>query len=198
MDITLYVPYSYASPETDFQYTGKEITPEEYTKRMVTAYEKYKRCIDEVNMNRAWGRNVASLGYQKEPVNIKQLSYYYEEMKAVMRFPGGREATIDELIDYFQTGEPFIADINMPYLGNEKYADIESEIKSWAKECRKINALTDISDEEKVTYFSKKDMKIKFDNAKSTAILKDCKMIEYINNRTFRFLVGEIVFVKEV
>lgn len=198
MDITLYVPYSYASPIKDFQYNGKEITPEEYSERMISSYKKYKKCIDEVNMNRAWGQNVAALGYQKEAVNIKQLSYYYEEMKARMVFPDNSDVTIDELIEYFQTGEPFIVNINMPYLGNEKYADVESEVKSWAKECRKINALDDISDEEKVTYFSKKDLKIKFDNAKSTAILKDCKMIEYINNRTFTFLVGEIIFVKEI
>ena len=198
MDITLFVPYSYASPETDFKYEGREITAEEYSKKMVAAYEKYKRGIDETNLNNAWGTNVASRGYHKERVEVKQLSYYYEEMKANIRFPNNREVTIDELINYFQTSEPFIIRINMPYLGNEKYADIESEIKSWAKECIKINSLKDLSDEEKVTYFSKKDLKIKFENAKSTAILKDCKMIEYINNRTFEFLVGEIIFIKEI
>lgn len=198
MDITLFVPYAYASPETDFKYNGKEITAEEYSKRLVSTYEKYKRGIDEVHYENALGTNIANRGYRKEHVEIKQLSFYYEEMKAVLRFPRGREATIDELIDYYQTGEPFIAVINMPYLGNEKHADVESEIKSWAKECVKVNSLTDISDEEKITYLSKKDLKIKFDNAKSTAILKDCKMITYINNRTFEFLVGEIVFVKEI
>ena len=197
MEITLCVPYSDGDPNTGFQYTGKAIGRQEYAKMMIAAYDKYKAGTNEVIMNNKLGTNIARLGYRKEPIKVKQSGYYFQDMPARIMGPRGRDITIDELIHYYQTGEPFIVTINMYKLGDVKNCDIESEIKSWAKECIKVNNCAKFSTAEKIAYLSKKDLKVKFNEAKSTAVLRDCKMIEYVNNRTFVFLVDEIVFITE-
>ncbi len=197
MDITLSVPYSFGDPKDGFQYSGREIGRDEYAKMMVSAYDKYKTGTDDVIYNNRLGTNIAKSNVRKEFVKVKPLKYYFQDMPAKLFGPKKREMTIDELIHYYQTGEPFVVVINMFRLGDKENCDIESEIKSWARECVKVNSCTKFSTEEKLTYLSKKDLKVKFNEAKSNAVLKDCKMIEYINNRTFAFLVDEIVFIRE-
>ena len=53
-----------------------------------------------------------------------------------------------------------------------------------------------MTDEEKVSGFTKRDLKLEFPGNKSSALLKDTKMIDIVNNHTFAFLVDEIIFLK--
>ena len=73
--------------------------------------------------------------------------------------------------------------------------DLETDMKSWLRECVKIKNNPHFSDAEKIQYSSKKNLKIKFDDAKSQAILQNCKMMDYKNNHTFVFIVEKIIFV---
>lgn len=197
MEITLSVPYSFGDPKEGFKYEGMEIGWKEYAKMMIDAYNKYKSGTDEMMINNRLGTNISRNMYRKEYVKVKQTGCYFEDMPSRLLGPGGREMTIDELIRYFQTGQPFVCVINMYKLGDPKNCDIESEIKSWARECVRVNNCKKFSTEEKIAYLSKKDLKVKFNEAKSMAVLRECKMIEYVNNRTFVFLVDEIVFITE-
>jgi hypothetical protein len=76
-------------------------------------------------------------------------------------------------------------------------SSLESDMKVWMRECLKVTRNPKFSEAEKIQYLSKKNMKIKFDDAKSSAVLYNCKMVDVKNNTTFVFIVEKIIFVTE-
>ena len=104
-----------------------------------------------------------------------------------------QEISIDELLEYHTTQEPFIIDIQLPIY--EKNEDLEPEVKAWIRETIRINREIDEA-EDRLRGFSKRDFRIEFPNSKSSALLKDTKMVDIVNNHTFMFLVDRIIFSK--
>lgn len=193
----LYIPYSNGDPEEGFRYDRPELTKEQYAKLLVDTYKKYKTGVWEMFASQRLGTNIAVNEYDKEYAKYRQQDYYYANTPVNIRRIDNQEMTIDELIHYFQTGEPFILIVNTPFLGREEYADIATDVKGWCRECKRITESGKFTAEEQIAYLSKKTMKVKFDQSKSSAILRNCKMVQVVNNRTFAFLVEEIIFITE-
>ena len=63
------------------------------------------------------------------------------------------------------------------------------------RETMKINSSEDLTDEERVTGYTKRDLKLEFPNSTSSAILRNTKLIDIVNNHTFAFLVEQIIFL---
>ena len=80
-------------------------------------------------------------------------------------------------------------------LSYEKNEELEPEIKAWKRETRKINLAPDLTDEQRVAGYTKRDLKLKFKDSASSALLKNTKMVDIVNNHTFAFLVEEIIFL---
>lgn len=192
----IYIPYSNGDPNEGFRYDKPEISKEQYSRMLIDTYNKYKDGVWDMYTTRL-GYNMSRNNYEKEYVKYKQQDYYYANTPVVIKSINGGEITIDELIHYFQTEEPFIVIINMPYLGSEENADLASDIKGWCRECKRITESGKFSNAEQIAYLSKKTMKVRFDESKSSAVLRNCKMIQVVNNRTFAFIVEKIVFVTE-
>lgn len=197
--VTVSVPYLYGDPRSDFKYEGRELTENVYSKLMVDTYNKYKDGIYDMLSSHRLGTNLAINDFHKENNVYTQQKYYYDESKVDIFNGGNQEMTIDELIHYYQTGEPFVIIINMYAMTRdpEKGGDPELEVsmKGWANESRKIHTCPKFSQAEKIQYLSKKSLKLKFDDAKSAAVLQNCKIIDCITNTTFAFLVEKIIFV---
>lgn len=189
--ITLMVPYSNGDPEKGFKYEGGNITEQQYSRLMIDTYNKYKDGVYETFTER-YGDNISINNYEKEIVHYAQQQYYYDETKVDIFSGSGSPMTIDELIHHYQTQTPFIIVVDMYKLGY--YPDLETDMKSWLRECIKIKTNPHFSAAEKIQYSSKKTMKIKFDDAKSQAILQNCKMVDYKNTHTFVFIVEKIIF----
>ena len=190
--ITLLVPYSNGDAIKGFQYEGGDITEQQYSRMMVETYNKYKNGVWDTYIERA-GMNMAINNYEKEIVHYAQQQYYFDETKVDIFNAGYGEITIDELIRYYQNRNPFILIIDMYKMSENP--DLETDMKSWLRECVKIKNNPHFSDAEKIQYSSKKNLKIKFDDAKSQAILQNCKMMDYKNQHTFVFVVEKIIFV---
>ena len=190
--ITLLVPYSNGDAIKGFQYEGGDITEQQYSRMMVETYNKYKNGVWDTYIERA-GMNMAINNYEKEIVHYAQQQYYFDETKVDIFNAGYGEITIDELIRYYQNRNPFILIIDMYKMSENP--DLETDMKSWLRECVKIKNNPHFSDAEKIQYSSKKNLKIKFDDAKSQAILQNCKMMDYKNQLTFVFIVEKIIFV---
>lgn len=190
--ITLLVPYSNGDAIKGFQYEGGDITEQQYSRMMVDTYNKYKNGVWDTYIERA-GMNMAINNYEKEIVHYAQQQYYFDETKVDIFNAGYCEITIDELIRYYQNRNPFILIIDMYKMSENP--DLETDMKSWLRECVKIKNNPHFSDAEKIQYSSKKNLKIKFDDAKSQAILQNCKMMDYKNQHTFVFIVEKIIFV---
>lgn len=190
--ITLMVPYSNGDAVKGFKYDGGDITEQQYSRLMVDTYNKYKNGVWDTYIERA-GMNMAINNYEKEIVHYAQQQYYFDETKVDIFNAAGGDITIDELIRLYQTRNPFILIVDM-YKMNDN-PDLETDMKSWLRECVKIKNNPHFSDAEKIQYSSKKNLKIKFDDAKSQAILQNCKMMDYKNNHTFVFIVEKIIFV---
>lgn len=206
METILKVPYNYSDPNHDYDASDEiimdqsniasviawEKSKKEHEQKLVEAYKKYKPMIDR-NINRL-GCNIAINNEgPKEKTNFKQQQTYFTETKAIIRNMNNQEISIDELLEYHTTQEPFIIDIQLPIY--EKNEDLEPEVKAWIRETIRINREIDEA-EDRLRGFSKRDFRIEFPNSKSSALLKDTKMVDIVNNHTFMFLVDRIIFSK--
>ena len=206
MEAVLKVPYNYSDPDHDFDCSEEFVfdgsvesvnrwkqMKNEYQKKMVDAYKKYRPVIDR-NIHRM-GHNLAINNEgDKEKTNFRQQNVYFADTKAIVRDIDNKEIYIDDLIAFYKSGEMFIIDLQLPIY--EKNEELEPEIKSWIRETTKINKCVEMTDEEKVSGFTKRDLKLEFPGNKTSALLKDTKMVDIINNHTFAFLVSEIIFLK--
>lgn len=202
MEATLLVPYNYSDPDHDFD-CGEEIgavddyvkwrqNMSNYNQKMMKVYQTYKPIINR-NMHRL-GQNLAINNEgAKEKTNFKQQGVYMAETLAFIRDMDNREMDIDTLINYYKTGEMFIIDLQLPIY--EKNEELEPEIKAWKRETRKINLAPDLTDEQRIAGYTKRDLKLKFKDSTSSALLKNTKMVDIVNNHTFAFLVEEIIFL---
>lgn len=191
MEATLLVPYSYSDPDHDFDYE-REVSIEEYNESMVSTYRKYKPIIDR-NMHRL-GTNLAINNEgEKERNQYRRQNVYMSETKAKICDMHNHEISIDQLIGYYKSGEMFIVDLQLPiYDQNE---ELEPEINSWIIETMKINKTVELTDEERLAGYTKRDMKLKFKDSNSSALLRNTKMVDVVNNHTFAFLVEQITFL---
>lgn len=205
METILKIPYNYSDPAHDFDASDELVydgSPEsirewnkmksDHEKLLLATYRKYKPIIDR-NIHR-FGHNMAINNEGlKEHTNYKQVKTYITETKAFIRDMNNREISIDTLLEYYKSQEPFIIDIQMPVY--EKNEELEPEVKAWKRETNNIN-LNVLDPEDKLRGFSKRDFRIEFPNCTSAALLKDTKMIDIVNNHTFMFLVDQIIFLK--
>lgn len=206
MEAILKVPYNYSDPDHDFDCSEEFVfdgsietvnrwkqMKNEYQKKMVDTYKKYRPMIDR-NIHRM-GHNLAINNEgEKEKTNFRQQNVYFADTKAIVRDIDNKEIYIDDLIGFYKSGEMFIIDLQLPIY--EKNEELEPEIKSWIRETNKINKCVEMTDEEKVSGFTKRDLKLEFPGNKTSALLKDTKMVDIVNNHTFAFLVSEIIFLK--
>lgn len=206
MEAILKVPYNYSDPDHDFDCSDEFVfdgsaesvsqwkqMKNEYQKKMVDTYKKYRPVIDR-NIHRM-GQNLAINNEgEKEKTNFRQQNVYFADTKAIVRDIDNKEIYIDDLIAFYKSGEMFIIDLQLPIY--EKNEELEPEIKSWIRETSKINKCVEMTDEEKVSGFTKRDLKLEFPGNKTSALLKDTKMVDIVNNHTFAFLVSEIIFLK--
>lgn len=197
MRAVLYVPYSNGDARNGFKY-DKEISQKEYANAMVEYYNQHKDGIDSVFMSKGLGRNIAVNPFRKEKVKYNQQTFYYQPVEAKVFDIDGKDEKIDELIQFYKTGEQFIVIIALLNLSSaDESGELESDIKAWTRESVKINKTNKMTEDEKIKSLSKKSLKLKFKDSKSSAILKNCKMIEVYSRNKFALLVESIDFVQE-
>jgi len=197
MRAVLYVPYSNGDARNGFKY-DKEISQKEYANAMVEYYNQHKDGIDSVFMSKGLGRNIAVNPFRKEKVKYSQQTFYYQPVEAKVFDIDGKDEKIDELIQFYKTGEQFIVIIALLNLSSaDESGELESDIKAWTRESVKINRTNKMTEDEKIKSLSKKSLKLKFKDSKSSAILKNCKMIEVYSRNKFALLVESIDFVQE-
>lgn len=206
MDAILKVPYNYSDPSHDFDASDEFVfdgsmesmmewkkIKQEHEKHMIDTYKKYKPMIDR-NIRRL-GQNIAINDEgAKERTNFQQQKVYLTETKAIVRDMNNREISIDTLLEYYKTKEPFIIDLQLPVY--EKNDELEPEVKAWKRETMRINREIE-SAEDRLRGFSKRDFRLEFPGSTHNALLKDTKMVDIVNNHTFMFLVDQIIFSKQ-
>lgn len=199
MKATLFLPYAIGDPVKGFKYDDPNFTDRMYIQIMTEDYNQYKDSINSiVSNNYDRRRDVFNRGLTYSSRNkikreyIKQ-EYQYNSCPCIIRDMYGNEETIDNLIKYYKTGEQFI--LNMKLLNITKNPDLETEVKMWLKESNHINFSNILSEEEKIFNLPKKDIKVTFTDAKSTAVLKECKILEYYSSNEYAILVKNIIFI---
>lgn len=194
MVATLFVPYSNGDCINGFQYERGTITQKEYVRIMETEYDKYRDSIDET-VRTSFSKNMSINPFQKQNNKYKQQTFYYNECRCNVLDIKGINCEIDELIRYYQTKEEFIIILDVKNLTSNP--DVESDLKQWVSDSNKINNSYRLTEEEKIFNLPKKDFKLKFTNEGSTAILKECKLLEYQGFGKFAILVKNIIFIRE-
>lgn len=198
MRATLYVPYSNGDCVNGFAYEGAEIGANSYAKAMIEQYRKYRDGIDEVFQTR-FTHNMSANFFNKERKKYNQQTYYYQPVECKVFDIDNKNETIDNLIKYFQTEEPFVVIIALLNLSSaDESGELESDIKSWMKECVKINNCAKMTDEEKLKSLSKKSLKLKFNDSGSAAIFRNAKMINAYTRNKFALLVERVDFIKDI
>lgn len=200
MKCTLYVPQSISDAQKGFQYKDKTLTDKKYIEILTEDYNNYKDTISMMVDNCYYkARNVFGIGLSAN--NFKKIhreyvkqGYEYNSCDCLLYSMDGADENIDNLIRHFQNKEQFIDIIKLSNITQNP--DLETEFKMWIRESNHITNSNRLSDEEKMYNLPKKDMKITFHEAKSSAVLKECKIMEIYNSNTFAILVNKIIFVK--
>lgn len=197
MQVTLFVPYSNGDCVEGFKY-DKPIDRNTYAKIMVNSYKKYRDGVDTMMSNDMLGQNIARNYFTKERAKYKQQTFYYQPVECKVFDMDNRPENIDNLLSYYNSGEQFIVIMALLNLSSaDPSGELESDVKSWVKESLKINKTNKMTEEEKIASLTKKSLKIRFKDSKSSAILRDCKMIEVYSRNKFALLVEKIELVKE-
>lgn len=209
MFCTLYVPYSIGDPEKGFKYNGgEEISDRKYTQLVINDYNTYKDSVG-IMLNNAYyaGNNSFMYGlsnnnFTKRNFMIQynkhgyvQQEYEFYTCKCKLFNMDKKDENIDALLKYYRNNEQFIEILEMQNLSQNP--DLETEFKMWIKESTHINTSTRLSDEEKIYNLPKKDLKITFDNSMSSAILKECKIIEVYSASSYAILINKIYFINK-
>lgn len=205
MEAILKVPYSYSDPRHDFDASNEiyldgsiesqrkwEKSKQEFEQKVVANYRKFNPIISR-NINKL-GRNMAVNDEVKENNNFKRQQTYMTDTKVIVCDMNNRRISIDMLLDYYRTGEMFILDLQLPVY--EQNEELEPEMKAWIRETLQINNAPNLTDEERLVGYTKRDFRLEFPNSKSTALLQNTKLVDIVNNHTFAFLVEKIIFVK--
>lgn len=197
MRAVLYVPYSNGDARNGFKY-DKQISQKEYAAAMVDYYNQHKDGIDTILGSKGLGRNIAVNPFRKEKAKYNQQTFYYQPVEAKVFDIDGMDEKIDELIHFYKTGEQFIVIIALLNLSSaDETGELESDVKAWTSESIKINRTNRMTEDEKIKSLSKKSLKLKFKDSKSSVILKNCKMVEVYSRNKFALLVESIDFVQD-
>lgn len=199
MRATLYLPYAIGDPVKGFKYDDPNFTTQKYIQIMTADYNKYKDSVNNIVSNNydrrrdVFNRGLVFASNNKIKREYIKQEYQYNSCGCIIRGMKGEDLKIDDLIRFYKTGEQFI--LNMKLLNVSKNPDLETEIKMWLKESNHINFSDMLSEEEKIFNLPKKDIKVTFTDAKSTAILKECKILEYYTASEYAILVKNIIFI---
>lgn len=196
MKAVISIPSSYGDAQLDFKSKRGEISDSQFTKEFRADYEKHKWGIMETFQQR-YKRNMSINHYDKEKVNISQLKYRYNKIDCNVLDSNRKHETIDNLIHYFQTEEQFAIVLQLFNIQDERNMDIDDDMTRWYKDAKKImNApSTRLSEAERIANIPKRDLKLEFPNSKSTAILKNCKIIMKNKVNEYVLIVEKIIFV---
>lgn len=193
----LYIPYGFGDCVNGFQYEGK-ITEVEYARKMVSEYNRHKDIIDHM-MRTSFEHNMSINNFQKEKNVYKQQQQEFGEIRVYVDDKDFNAMKIEELLGHFEKGDSFVIIVRI-YNVNELRAnpDIGIDLKTWQRECIRIDNLKKLSTVEKFKSLSKKDLKLGFgDKSKTAAILKDCKMVNVYSATKFALWVNKIIFIKD-
>ena len=192
----LHIPYGFGDCVNGFDYEG-HITSVEYAKRMRDDYYKHRIGVDDMMLT-SFRRNIARNNYQKENNKYRQQKQEFGCIPCYFDDKDYNPMTVDNFIEHFENGDGFVLVIrvfNKKTLTDEP--DLETDIKSWMRECVRIERLP-ISTDKKFKSLSKKDLKITFsDDSKMAAILKDCKMVNVYSNLKFALWVNKVIFITD-
>lgn len=198
MQATIHIPYSYGDPVNGFKYDDPTFTDRRYIQLITEDYNRYKNDVDAVMYqnydtynDRFRGSLVMSNRRKIKREYVKQ-GYQYHSCKCVLRAMDGSDETIDNLIDYYKSGEQFITLVKLFNLASNP--DMETDVKMWLRDSNHINTSPRLTEEEKIFNLPRKDFKVTF-NAKSTAVFKECKVAEIFSASEFAVLVNKVTFV---
>ena len=192
----IHIPYGFGDCVKGYKYDGV-ILSKEYAKQMVSEYNAHKFGIDEM-MKRQFTNNIARNSFNKEKRKYKQMDTYFGILRAYLDTKDYTPMTLDELLGYYENDKGFPIVIRIKDRRQlEENPDLFTDLKSWQRECVRIDKLP-ISETEKFKSLSKKDLKLSFgDDNKMCAVLKDCKMVTVYTNMKFALWVDKIIFYKD-
>lgn len=194
----LHIPYGYGDCVNGFKYEGKVISPEEYRERLTRDYNEHKYGVDNM-MRTQFHRNISMNNFQKEKNSYTQQKQLFAQIKCYFDDKDFQSMSIEQLLNYYERDDSFVIVVRI-FDKRELDADpdIESDLKSWQTETVKIDNIPSsrMDDVTKFKSFSKKDLKISFTD-KTSAILKNCKMIHVYTNTKFALIVEKIIFIND-
>lgn len=183
MNAKVYIPYIDYDPETGFT-TDMNLSGEDYVNYLNKEYASDRFFLSSNGMQyNGYGK--------KEHINQRK-DYKFYELSAKIYSINGDDETIDNLLNYYKTHEVFAIQIDFKNLYSNE--DAFYEMNTWFKESYAINSSDRITDDIKIKYLPIKDLKLSF-GENSSAIIKNCKLLDRYDKTIYVLLVDEIIFV---
>lgn len=193
----LHIPIGFGDCVNGFKYDGV-IAERDYVRRMVDEYNGHKDIIDHM-MRTSFEHNMSINNFKKEKRKYKQQEVEFGEIRCYIDNKDFNPMKIEDLLEHFENNESFVIVLrvfNVNDLKNDP--DVSIDLKTWQRECVRIDRLNKLNTVEKFKALSKKDLKLSFGKeTEMAAILKDCKMINVYNNNKFALWVNKVIFIKD-
>lgn len=193
MKALLSFPSAYGDPETGF-ISKRGITDDDFVDEFEKDFRKRYNPINNTIRQR-FGKNMSINSYQKESNFYEKIKYEYNDIDCVILTPDMRQETIDNLIEYYKTGEQFGIVLRLFDLNNNP--DVDTDVKEWWKSTLKIMNSDMLTPEEKMANYPMKDLRVTFTNAKSKAYLHNCKVLSRNKVNEYVLIVESIIFVTD-
>lgn len=198
MKATIFIPYANGNCVTGFKY-DKPLSMKEYVEMETKEYDEHYQGVDNMMFER-YGNNMAINFYKKRRFKCQQQNYDFHECDCNVLNMDGKQETLGQLEEYYQTGEQFVLILNLNEKTLKNDADLETDLKMWFEESIKVKNCGRLTDEEVMYHLPKKDFKLKIDGLTEMAVLKDCKFLEFMSSsyhNSFAIIINKIIFVTE-
>lgn len=198
MKATLYYPVvSY--DDSRFDYHG-EISEQDYVSSLYNSFNQSNAVLSRLQGQNMTG-SIQALRSMNGKINnnSKRIDniYKYLPVEVVIRDSDGDDEKIDNIISYYQSGEPFVLIIKFPNKVGELDEDIDSDLKFWVRDTRKVNMHPKLNADEKFLSLPTRDMRVMF-GENSYAVFESCKILEKYGSWEYAILVQKVTFTKKL
>lgn len=201
MKATLYYPVVMYD-DSRFDYNGK-LEGQEYADYLYSSFNQTNAALSRLQGRDMRIRNDSLYALRSMNGNSNNKTkrvndiYTYLPVEVIIRDSEGDDEKIDNIISYYQSEEPFVIIVKFPNKVGELDEDIDSDLKFWARDTRKINSHPTLHPDAKFMALPTRDIRVVF-GENSYAVLENCKILEKYGSWEYAILVQKITFTKKL
>lgn len=196
MNCKIYIPHIYGDCVDGFEYEGNDVIDSRKYIGMLESDMIEKRHTFN-SISRGGFGTLNSFNPNRRDVKVKPVSVLYNNCQCVILNDEGDPIEYEELLWNAQYKKKFAVTLVLKNLISVVGNEIVTDLKRFLTESANVLEKSDMVMAEKLFHLPKIDFKTEFEEKGTTAILKDCKIVDPIALNKFSIIVNEIKFLNK-